>query len=198
MPINFNELSRIPLILRPVGAGPTSNMVMPEAASSNFRRGEIVILSTSAGIDYCANMATRPASGAASSSVSTGQLYLGFALDDAAGVTGTPINIAPANRVECLMRVYASPASAAEIQDVAISDLGEFFRYNIDSSNLNVIPVISAAPNGTDGINGGVIVGKYDLNMASTNSLLVGEQAIDDDYGLVWVRIRSTLCAFDR
>ncbi len=189
MPISYSTLDN-QFRFRPAFHGAAlRTQVYPEAASSNFRYGEAVILSG----DSVANMATRPSAGAVSSSLSAGQLILGYALADATGTTGNPVPVLLAQDVEVLLRVYNATATNAELQDIALGDTAEPFRYNADSGNKNVFTVISDAPNGTAAINKFVITEKYSPDLTGTNATLVGEQAATATYGLVWAKVRDSL-----
>ncbi len=189
MPITYSTLDN-QFRFRPAFPGAAIRTELrPEAASSNFRYGEAVILSG----ESVTQIATRPSSGAVSSSLSAGTLIYGWALANATGTTGNPVPILLAKDVEVLLRVYNATATNAELQDVAIGDLAEIFRYNADSSNNNVFTVISDAPNGTAAINKVVIKQKYSQSDTSTNAIFVGEQAATDTYGLVWCQVRDSL-----
>lgn len=168
----------------------------PEAASCDFRYGEAVILSSSGGVHSVAPLATAPAAGAISSSVSDGQLLLGWALANASGTTGAMVPVLLAQNVQALVRVYNATATDSELRDVAPGDHAELFRYKGTDHATNIFTVCSAAPNGTAGINQVKIVDYYSPNLTSTNASLVGEQVVSDTYGLVWVEARPTQVVF--
>lgn len=192
MPITFSALTN-QFRWRPAFSGAAiETRTYPEAASADFRYGEAVILSSSGGVHSVAGLATAPAAGAVSSSVSDGQLLLGYALKDASGVTGTPCPILMARNVQVLMHLYAAAATDAELRDAAPGDLAELFRYKGTDVATNIFTVASAAPNGTAGINMVKIVDYYTPDYSSTNALLGGEQVVSDTYGLVWVQARET------
>lgn len=196
MPIGFSTLNKQVYFRPQPGVSAIRSLTYPEAASSDFRKGELLLISTSGGVDYVTQSVTIPSSNdTVSSSLAEGDLILGFAGKDYSGTTGDPVPVIPAEDVEILCRLYNSTDTSAQVQDVAIGDKCEFFRYR-DSNILDTYPVVSAAPNGTDGINKGVIVGRYSLEDGTISNN--GEQGLTDTYGLVWVRIRPTLSVFGR
>jgi hypothetical protein len=195
MPIDFNTLNdQFRWRPRMEGAGRTK--VYPEASGADFDENEPVIITTSAGVDYVTQIATMPSAGAESASIDDAALIVGFAKKAATGVAGTPIPVLLAQDIEVLVRLYNDTAASAEVQDVAAGDLAEPFRYLPTSGPAFM--VLSAAPNGTDAKNKFVITERYNIDNSSVNSALRGEQAITDDYGLVWAAVRSTYLALAR
>lgn len=195
MPIAFSTLDK-QTRLRPMpGLDTYQSIDYPEAASADFQEGEIVVISTSGGVDYVTHSVTAPAAGAVSASLAAGDLVLGIALKGATGTTGTKIPVALANEVEVLTRIYAAAAADAQVQDVAVGDLAELFRYKATSGG-GIFMVASAAANGTDGINKVSIVERYDLNDGTDSN--DGNQGLTDTYAMAWVRFRPTLTVFGR
>lgn len=144
----------------------------PETASADFKKGELVILS-SGGVFQ---VATAPAALSVSAVLNTSLVpVLGMALADASGTTGAlcPVLIATAD-TEFLLRIYAALATDAQLQDVAIGDAAELQRYN-DGSSIQT--VISAAPDST----------------LTDNQVIVTEkpsaEAATDEYAWVWVKV---------
>lgn len=195
MPINTSVLDN-QWRWRPAASGSgCRTKYFPEAASSNFKYGEPVIVTTSGGVDYVTQMITRPSAGNVSGSLAATDFLLGWALAPATTTTGSPIPVLLAKDVEVLLRVYNATASASEPQDVAVGDLAEIFRFNPNDATNNTFAVISAAPNGTDGINKMIVVEKYSVDMRATNAAFAGEQDNADDYGLVWATVRPAFTA---
>lgn len=159
-------------------SGSAEIQLFPEAASSDFDNGEFVILSSGS----VTQMATAPAAGAVSASLAAGTLILGMALKSATGTTGTKIPVVIANDDTIFyIPVYAAAAADAQYQDVAYGDNGEVFRYKDAGGSGEMQTVVSAAPNGTDGINKVVIVEKCKTTSATA------------EYAVVGVKVRSAL-----
>jgi hypothetical protein len=184
--ITFNELNN-QFRWRPAFSGAALRTVTkPEAASSDFKYGEPVTLSSGS----VTQVATAPSAGADSSNVADTVIIYGFALADATGTTGNEVPILLAENVEVLCRVYddsGDTASDAELQDVAVGDLAPIRRYKA-SSGGNIFMVVGAAASGTAAENKVVIMEKYSEYVSSSRP---GEQVAGDDYGLVWVRMRD-------
>ena len=150
-------------------------MNIPEAASADFKKFELVKLSSG----KVTQIATIPAAKAVSSSVSDGDLLVGMALADSTGTTDTLIPVIIANAdTDFLLRIYAAAATDAQEQDVTLSDLAEVFRYCGDTTAV-VQSVISAAANGTNGINQVRVIEK------------LKDQPATAEYGWAWVNVRA-------
>lgn len=147
----------------------------PEAATSDFKKFELVKLSSG----KVTQIATIPSALGVSSSVTDGDLILGMALKDASGTEDTVIPVIVANDfTDFLLRIHNSTATSAQEQDVTLSDLAELFRY-AGASTAVIQTVVSAAPNGTNGINQVRIIEKLDGQLAAA------------EYGWVWVNVRA-------
>lgn len=154
------------------GSGCATIVHYPETASSDFKKGELVILS-SGGVTQ---LATAPAALAVSAVLNTSLVpVVGMALADASGTTGAlcPILVANADTEFCL-RVYAAAATDAQLQDVAIGDAAELQRYN---SGGTIQTVVSAAPDSTLTDNQVIITEKPSVEAAT------------DEYAWVWVKV---------
>ena len=152
-----------------------------EAASSDFKKGELVILSSGS----VTQLTTAPAALAVSAVLNTANvLVIGMALADASGTTGTsiPVLVADANTEFCL-RIYAAAATDAQLQDVAVGDRAELQRYN-DGGSIQT--VVSAAPDAT----------------AEENQVVITEkptaEAATDEYAWVWCKVILTSRGVDR
>jgi hypothetical protein len=194
MPITLSSLDNQFRFRPALNGGGLRTKIYPEAASSNFRYGEPVIISTSGGVDYVTQIATLPSANSASTSLGASVLVLGFALANSTGTTGSPIPVLLAQGTEVLTRVFNSGGGAsAEVQDVAVGDVAELFRYRAGTGTTDVFMVISDAPNGTYPftlVNKAIVVERYSVNNSAVNPAFLGEQAPTDTYGLVWVAIR--------
>lgn len=152
----------------------------PEAASSDFKKGEVVVIS-SGSVKHQVPGSAAPAAKAVSAAVTDGDTVLGWALADASGTTGTMIPILIANDdTEALGRIHdaASPSVAtdSQLQDVVVGDLAELRRYN-DGASIQT--VLTAAPSGTAGLNQAVITEKPSAEAAT------------DEYAWVWYKIKA-------
>lgn len=157
------------------GVQQARQILVPEASGADFKKYELVKLSSG----KVTQIATAPSALGVSSSVSDGDLILGMALKDASGTVDTLIPIVVANDfTDFLLRIHNSTATAAQEQDVTLSDLAELFRYAGESTSA-IQTVVSAAPNGTNGINQVRVVEK-----------LAG-QPDTAEYGWVWVNVRA-------
>lgn len=194
-----NTLPKIGAIYRAVGWGHVKTRLLNEAASQTYDRGELVSLNASGAVtnlgtaaDPSANAVSASMSASAQGTPST--LVAGMALKAAGNLSAATTSIQDAvpvveasAHVEFLMRVYNATRTSAEVQDVAVGDAAELFRYagaSISTTVRDCQTVISAAPNGTDGINKVVI----------TN--IPREWAATDQYPPVWCMVRSEACAF--
>lgn len=147
----------------------------PEAATSDFKKFELVKLSSG----KVTQIATIPSALGVSSSVTDGDLILGMALADASGTTDTPIPVIIADgNTDFLLRIHNATATSAQEQDVTLSDLAELFRY-AGATTATIQTVVSAAPNGTNGINQVRIIEKLD------------GQPDAAEYGWVWAGVRA-------
>lgn len=154
--------------------GQCAQILVPEASGADFKKFELVKLSSG----KVTQIATAPSALAVSSSVTDGDLILGMALKDASGTVDTPIPIVLADDLnDFLLRIHNSTATSAQEQDVTLSDLAELFRYAMATSHYQT--VVSAAPNGTNGINQVRIIEK-----------LAG-QPDAAEYAWVWVNVRA-------
>jgi hypothetical protein len=161
------------------GGGGIRQITLPEGASQTFQKFELVALSSGKVANYSGE--ADPAAAAVTAAGAEGDLVLGMALQKATGTTDTPIDVIIADdNVEFLLRVYNATATSAELQDVTVGDLAELFRYN---GAGDIQTVISAAPNGTDGINKVVIVEKPN------------DRSATDQFPGVWVKVRPTMRA---
>lgn len=173
-------LPKTPLWRTADSSGAVETRAFPEAASQTFQVGELVGLNSSGQV---INLGTKadPSAAGVSSSLAAGDLVLGMALTsaaNAASASATPnisVIVATPN-TQFFLRIYNATATSAELQDVAIGDKAELFRYN---GAGDIQTVISDAPNGTDTINKVLVVEKP-----------AGASATDQ-YPGVWVRVRS-------
>lgn len=152
---------------------PTIRKGEPVKSGATFQAFELVTM-TSNEVDNLGALAD-PSAAAITASLADGDLVLGMALQGASGNSTVDIIMADDN-VEFLLRLYNATATSAEKQDVKIGDLTELFRYN---GAGDIQTVCSPAPNGTDGINKGVITELPDARSAT------------DQFPGVWVKIRS-------
>lgn len=150
--------------------------LIPTAASQTYDAGELVFVTSEA----VTQIAALPSSGSVSSSLVAGDLIAGMVLDDAPASGNVRVVIAN-DDTEFFVRVYNATATSAELQDVAIGDNAEIFRYNNGGIAQTVI---SDAPNGTDGINKVNIVEKP------------ADRSATDQYPGVWVKVRPALRRF--
>lgn len=172
-------LPKTPLWRTADSTGAVETRAFPEAASQTFQVGELVGLNSSGQV---INLGTKadPSAAGVSSSLAAGDLVLGMALTSAAnGSASTTPNISvivATGNVQYFLRIYNASATSAELQDVAIGDKAELFRYN---GAGEIQTVISDAANGTDTLNKVIVVEKP-----------AGASATDQ-YPGVWVRVRS-------
>jgi len=163
------------------GAGGSSTRHYPEAASQTFQHGELVGLNSSGQVINLGTIVD-PGAGLESASLVAGDLVLGMALASANNTTASTTNNIPVilatDNVEFFLRLYNDTATDAQLQDVAVGDKAELFRYN---GAGDIQTVCSAAPSGTDGINKVVITEKPD------------DRSATDQYPGVWVKVRSAL-----
>jgi hypothetical protein len=163
------------------GSGTVPQKAFPEAASQTFQKDELVGLNSSGQVINLGTLAD-PGAAAISASLAAGDLVLGLALTSASNTTASTTDnidvILATDNVEFFLRVYNATPANAELQDVAIGDLAEPFRYN---GAGDIQTVISAAPNGTDLINKMVITDKN------------ADDSATDQYPGVWCSIRNAL-----
>ena len=162
------------------GSGSEQVIHYPEAASADFQKGELVLLSAGGVLQ----VATAPAALAASAVLNTANVpIVGMALADASGTTGAlcPILVANADSEFCL-RVYAAAATDAQLQDVNVGDAAELQRFNTGG---NIQCVVSAAPDSTLTENQVIITEKPSV------------QGATDEYPWVWVKVLYSSRAVD-
>jgi hypothetical protein len=155
------------------GGGEPVIVHYPEAASGDFKKGELVLIS-SGGI---LQIGTAPAAKAASAVLNTANVpIVGMALADASGTTANLIPVVVANAdTEFLFRVYDDTATTAVLSNIAIGDFAEVIRYN---SGATIQTVITDSPDGTSLAENQVVVTEVPQFHSST-----------DQYPWVWCKV---------